>query len=195
MPVSPARAAAFDILMRVAEQDAYASELLHSEKFRDLSHADHALATQITMGVLRWQSSLDDNLAAVSSQKLTRLDTEVLIALRIGLFQLRFLERVPARAAIFESVELVKRARKRSAVPFVNALLRKAGALPIAPISDKADDAAISHPRPLIHFGSCKGGWRAMARNMRRPFALTIRRSPRRLFIYTRTSWTNEARK
>ena len=155
MPVSPARAAAFDILMRVAEQDAYASELLHSEKFRDLSHADHALATQITMGVLRWQSSLDDNLAAVSSQKLTRLDTEVLIALRIGLFQLRFLERVPARAAIFESVELVKRARKRSAVPFVNALLRKAGALPIAPISDKADDAATlasatAHPLWLV---------------------------------------------
>jgi len=155
MPVSPARAAAFDILMRVAEHGAYASELLHSEKFRSLSHADHALATQITMGVLRWQSSLDENLAAVSSQKLARLDTEVLIGLRMGVFQLRFLERVPARAAIFESVELVKRARKRSAAPFVNALLRKAGALPNVPISDKADDAATlaaatAHPLWLV---------------------------------------------
>ena len=164
MPVSLARAAAFDILMRVAEHGAYASELLHSEKFSDLSHADHALATQITMGVLRWQSALDSNLAAISSQKLERLDIEVLIALRMGLFQLRFLERVPARAAIFESVELVKRARKRSAAPFVNALLRKAEASPIAPMPDHAGDAATlaaatAHPLWLVqrwtaHYGA-----------------------------------------
>ena len=164
MPVSSARAAAFDILMRVAARGAYASELLHSEKFRNLSHADHSLATQITMGVLRWQSSLDNSLAALSSQKLDRLDPEVLIALRMGLFQMRFLQRVPTRASIFESVELVKRARKRSAASFVNALLRKAIALPIAPLSDKSDDAAAlaaanAHPlwlwqRWMAHYGA-----------------------------------------
>jgi 16S rRNA (cytosine967-C5)-methyltransferase len=164
MPVSPARAAAFDILMRVAEHGAYASELLHSEKFGKLSTADHGLATQLTMGVLRWQSSLDDSLAAVSSQKLDRLDPEVLIALRIGLFQLRFLERVPARAAIFESVELAKRARKRSAASFVNALLRKVAIGPIAPGSYEDDDAvalaaATAHPVWLVQRWVTRYGW------------------------------------
>ena len=136
MPVSAARAAAFDILMRVGQQGAYASELLHSAQFRTLSATDHGLATQLTMGVLRWQSALDSTLASVSSQNLNRLDPEVLTALRLGLFQMRYLERIPARAAIFESVELVKRARKSSAAPFVNALLRKAQKL--SALSNKA---------------------------------------------------------
>src|ERR1700720_4918771 len=77
------------------------------------------------MGVLRWRSRLDAEIADVSSQPLNKLDLAVLIALRLGLYQLRWLDRIPARAAIHESVELVKRARKRSAVPFINAILRK----------------------------------------------------------------------
>ncbi len=77
------------------------------------------------MGVLRWQCLLDQRLATASSQKPERLDNEVLTALRLGVYQLQFLSRVPAHAAIFESVELVKAARKRSAGPFVNAVLRK----------------------------------------------------------------------
>ena len=64
-------------------------------------------------------------IAERSSQKLTRLDPEVLTALRLAAYQLLFLDRVPERAAVHESVELVKRARKRSAVPFTNAVLRK----------------------------------------------------------------------
>ena len=163
MPVSAARAAAFDILMRVQQQGAYASELLHSAQFSTLSAADHGLATQLTMGVLRWQSALDATLASVSSQNLNRLDPEVLTALRLGLFQMRYLERIPARAAIFESVELAKRARKRSAAPFVNALLRKAQKL--SALSNESDphdattlSAATAHPLWLVerwikHFG------------------------------------------
>jgi 16S rRNA (cytosine967-C5)-methyltransferase len=131
MPVSPARAAAFDILLRVESESSYAAELLHSSRYEALSLADHALATELVMGVLRWRSLLDARVAAVSSQTLTKLDPEVLTALRIAAYQLGWLDRVPARAAIHESVELVKRARKRSAVPFANAILRKlAGAIP-----------------------------------------------------------------
>jgi 16S rRNA (cytosine967-C5)-methyltransferase len=125
MPVSPARAVAFDILLRVEQQDAYASELLHSERCDQLGALDQALATELVMGVLRWRSALDDAIAGVSAQNLARLDPEVLISLRLGAYQLGWLDRVPARAAINESVELVKRARKRSAVPFANAILRK----------------------------------------------------------------------
>jgi 16S rRNA (cytosine967-C5)-methyltransferase len=77
------------------------------------------------MGVLRWRSVLDGHIAQHSSQKLARLDAEVLTTLRLAAYQLLFLDRVPQRAAVHESVELVRRARKRSAVPFVNAVLRE----------------------------------------------------------------------
>ena len=129
MPVSPARATAFDILLRVEQADAYASELLHASHRKELSPAhhnlDHGLATELVMGVLRWRSSLDRRIGEHSSQPLEKLDAEVLTALRLATYQLEFLDRVPQRAAVHESVELVKRARKRSAVPFVNAVLRK----------------------------------------------------------------------
>ncbi len=90
MPVSPARAAAFDILLRVEQQNAYASELLHSEKLENLSAADRALATELVMGVLRWRSRLDEIIAAASSLPLNRLDDEVLNALRLATYQCSF---------------------------------------------------------------------------------------------------------
>src|ERR1700687_3377238 len=121
MAVSPARATAFEVLLRVEREESYAAELLHSDRLAKLSSRDHGLATELVMGVLRWQSLLDRRLAAASSQKLERLDGEVLAALRLGVYQLQFLSRVPARVAIFESVELVKAARKRSAGVVVNA--------------------------------------------------------------------------
>ena len=125
MPVSPARSAAFDILLRVEQQDAYASELLHSERLDKLSIADRGLTTEIVMGVLRWRSRVDDAIAAQSSRPLDKLDPQVLTALRLAAYQILYLSRVPARAAINESVDLVKRARKASAAPFANAVLRK----------------------------------------------------------------------
>ncbi len=130
MPVSPARAAAFDILLRVERESSYASELLHSAAHERLSTPDHALTTELVMGVLRWRSWLDDQIAKASSQPLSKLDLEILIALRLALYQFRWLDRVPQRAALHESVELVKRARKRSAAPFVNAVLRKLSTAP-----------------------------------------------------------------
>ncbi len=130
MPVSPARAAAFDILLRVERESSYASDLLHSQTYKRLSSADHALATELVMGVLRWRSRLDAEIATASSQPLSKLDTEILIALRLALYQFLWLDRVPQRAALHESVELVKRVRKRSATPFVNAVLRKLSAAP-----------------------------------------------------------------
>ncbi len=123
--VSAARAAAFDILLRVEREFSYASELLHSQTYAKLTPADHALTMELVMGVLRWQSLLDSEIAKSSAQPLSRLDLEILTALRLAVYQFRRLSRIPARAAINESVELVKRARKRSGAPFVNAVLRK----------------------------------------------------------------------
>ena len=159
MPVSPARAAAFDILLRVERESSYASELLHSATYTNLSHSDHALATELVMGSLRWRSSLDAEIAVASSQPLAKLDIEILIALRLALYQFRWLTRVPARAALHESVELVKRARKRSAAPFVNAVLRKLSAMPTVFPPNLSDDqnsspenlaATFSHPVWLV---------------------------------------------
>jgi 16S rRNA (cytosine967-C5)-methyltransferase len=125
MSTSPARAAAFDVLLRIEQQDAYASELLHSSQYAKLSPADHGLTTELVMGVLRWRSLLDAEILRFSTKGVEKLDIEVLTALRLAAYQLLFLDRIPSRAAVHESVELVKRARKGSAAPFANAVLRK----------------------------------------------------------------------
>jgi len=114
--------------MRVERELSFASDLLHARDFARLSPADHGLATELVMGVLRWQSLLDSEILANSGQPFHKLDLEVLVALRLGLCQLRRLSRIPPRAAIHQSVELVKRAHKRSAAGFVNAILRKLAA-------------------------------------------------------------------
>jgi 16S rRNA (cytosine967-C5)-methyltransferase len=158
MPASPARTAAFDILLRVEREFSYASELLHSNAYATLSTPDHALATELVMGVLRWRSLLDDKISSASSQPLKKLDPEVLIALRLALYQFRYLDRVPRRAALHEGVELVKRARKRSAAPFVNAVLRKLSKDPLCSsvpsvvndFSPQAVAAAYAHPAWLV---------------------------------------------
>jgi 16S rRNA (cytosine967-C5)-methyltransferase len=125
MPISPARTAAFDILLLVEQQSAYASELLHSSRYAKLPPADHGLATELVMGVLRWRSCLDEAIGNCSAKPVQKVDPEVLAALRLAAYQLLFLNRVPGRAAVHESVELVKRAGKGSAATFANAVLRK----------------------------------------------------------------------
>jgi len=154
--VSSARATAFDILLRVERESSYASELLHSRTHSTLTSVDHSLATELVMGVLRWRSVLDAQICESSAQSISKLDLEVLTALRLAVYQLRWLTRIPARAAINESVELVKRARKRSAAPFVNAVLRKLAAVaapgmnaPPAMSVASAETLAASSAHPL----------------------------------------------
>lgn len=141
MAISAARVAAFEILLRVEKTKAFAADLLHSPRYSQLSRADHGLATEIVMGVLRWESLLDARIASRASQPLTKLDGEVRAALRIGAYQLVFLNRIPAHAAINESVELVKRARKRSAAGMTNAVLRNL---------DKKGTDDLGHPAWLV---------------------------------------------
>jgi 16S rRNA (cytosine967-C5)-methyltransferase len=125
MATSPARHAAFQILLRVERESAYAVELLHSQLLDGLSPEDRNLTTEIVMGTLRWQSRLDERFAAFLRVPLRKLDLEVLTALRMGVYQLAFLSRTPGHAIVHETVELVKLARKRSAAGLVNAVMRK----------------------------------------------------------------------
>ncbi len=169
MAISPARSAAFEILLRVEREDSYATELLHSPLLEQLSSRDHGLATELVMGVLRWRSLLDQRLAGASAHKIERLDDEVLAALRLGIYQLQFLSRVPAHAAIFESVELVKAARKRSAASFVNAVLRKIASSgredPFVQMKKSADGNTLArdaaHPSWLIQRWAAQYGLEA----------------------------------
>ncbi len=153
--VSPARRAAFDILKRVEEEGAYAATLLatlHDEMRAD----DRALCNELVLGVLRRQLWLDSAIKHFSKRSVEGLDTAVRLALRLGLYQLRFLTRVPASAAVNESVNLVHAARVRSAAGLVNAVLRRAVREadydPTANISDPIQRMAVetSHPAWLI---------------------------------------------
>jgi 16S rRNA (cytosine967-C5)-methyltransferase len=148
MPLSPARTIAFDVLLGVATQDAYADESLRSALAGTVRPEDAGLATELTLGVLRWQRRLDFLIDRNLTKKIKALDIEVRIVLRLGIYQLWFLERVPAHAAVHESVELVKRARKRSAAPLVNAVLRKFAKEEVA--NSASGDAIVSMlPRNL----------------------------------------------
>ena len=124
--ISPARKVAYEVLRRVEAEGAYASDVLHTELSPRVKAEDAGLATELVMGVLRWRRLLDFLLERQLKKPVARLDLPVALALRIGLYQLRFLERIPARAAVNESVDLVKSAHKTSAATLVNAVLRRA---------------------------------------------------------------------
>jgi len=173
MAISPARATAFHILSRVEREDAFASELLHSPKYANLSPADQALVTELVMGVLRWQSLLDSRIGQSSSLKIGKIDIEVLIALRIAAYQLLFLERIPPSAAINESVELVKCARKRSAAPFANAVLRK---IDKEPRNTQAIRDAICHAETVEDLASSSAHPRWLVERWARTFGLDVAR-------------------
>jgi 16S rRNA (cytosine967-C5)-methyltransferase len=126
---SAARIAAFDILLRV-EAGGYASDLLLAQT-ASFDSRDAGLASEIVFGVLRYRAQLDYLIEHYSGRR-GKLDPEVRIALRMAVYQLRYLERIPAHAAVADSVDLVKRARKRSAMGFVNAVLRKVTREPVA---------------------------------------------------------------
>lgn len=141
--------------MRVLDRvdgGAYADIVLDKE-LRDFSPSDAGLATEIVYGVLRWRIKIDWIIDSFSSMKTNRLERSVLNVLRIGVYQLLFLTRVPASAAINESVKLVKSGGRRKA-GFVNAVLRKIDAnRDIRPeAADPAQKLSIelSHPEWLV---------------------------------------------
>jgi 16S rRNA (cytosine967-C5)-methyltransferase len=129
-PISPARKAAFGILMAIERGHSHSDDLLRGKAVNALSLADRNLATTLVLGVLRWQIRLDSRLNALLSHPGGKLGPEIRIALRLGAFQLLYLDRIPARAAIDESVELAKQVGHRFASGMVNAVLRKLGAAP-----------------------------------------------------------------
>jgi 16S rRNA (cytosine967-C5)-methyltransferase len=182
--VSPARRAAFGVLRRVEEEGAFAAPLL-ANLSPGLSAEDRGLAYELTLGVLRRQLWLDRVVEHFSGRKAGKLDAPVRLALRMGLFQLRFLARVPAHAAVNESVQLARAEGFRSAASFVNAVLRRATREPdfdpAAGIEDPLERIAIatSHPPKLIRrwaaaFGAEEAAGFADANNDPAPAAFRV---------------------
>ena len=168
--------------MAVGRGHSHSDDLLRGKAVNALSTPDRNLTTTLVLGVLRWQIQLDHQLQALLKRPNAKLDAEILIALRLGAFQLLHLDRIPARAAIDESVELAKAAGHRFASGMVNAVLRKlGGGAPVADFSEEspADVAmAQAHPEWMVErwadFYGLEGA-RAICRHGQSQPALTVR--------------------
>ena len=196
MQISPARRAAFQILRRVEDEAAYSAPLL-ARADDDLGAKDRGLCHELVLGVLRRQLWLDRTIEHFASRKIDSLDLAVVIALRLGLYQLRFLSRIPASAAINESVNLVKTARLTSAASFVNAVLRRATREPeydpAASVSEPTEKISIetSHPQWLIERWQNQFGFEetaAMARANNEPAVVAFRFATKALRAHERAA-------
>jgi 16S rRNA (cytosine967-C5)-methyltransferase len=150
MNISPARIAAFEILTKIENEKAFSSVLLpiYEEK---LEPKDRALCHEITLGTLRKQLYFDKIIEKLTNGK--KLDSAVRIIMRIALYQLIHLDKIPAHAAINDAVNLVQKAKKTSAKGFVNAVLRRFTRETVElNYSDEIERVAVetSHPRWLI---------------------------------------------
>src|SRR5947208_422470 len=122
--IAPARIAAYDILTAVSAGRADLPAAIASVRRSLPDERDRALAAEIATGVQRWRATLDHLIGAFSTRKVERLDPQIVEILRLSAYQLLHLTRVPASAVVDDAVNLVKRAGKKSAGGFVNAVLR-----------------------------------------------------------------------
>ena len=180
--VSPARACAFTVVRRVFEEGAYADRALAAEA-AGLDGRDHALAMQIAYGTVQRRLTLDHVAKGLVRRSLDGLEPAVLAGLRIGLFQLLYLDGVAAHAVVQESVELVK-ACSRGGGGLVNAVLRRAARERGGLLADMGDaspaDAAVAHSVPpwlAELWWSELGGeeTRALLREINRPSETALR--------------------
>src|SRR5271167_3752040 len=148
--ITPARLAAFEILKLVGESKGHSDELLHSARVDALSPEDRNLTTALVMGVLRWQIALDARVRSLLQRPEQRLAEPVAVALRMGAFQLLHMDRIPAHAALSESVEICRAAGEPHATGMVNAILRKVAGSPKAGVKLHEPTAAfaerLGHP-------------------------------------------------
>lgn len=166
--VSPARSEAFTILTELeraspGQPSAHADDLLRGQRVTALTPQDRNLCTTLVLGTLRWQIRLDVAIRAHLAKPNAKLDAAIRIALRLGLFQLHYLDRIPPHAAIGESVSLARKAGHEHASRMVNAVLRKLAQDPkldlVALPENPAElAAATAHPqwlveRWVVHYG------------------------------------------
>jgi 16S rRNA (cytosine967-C5)-methyltransferase len=166
--IAPARAAALQVLQGVGANRSDLPAAIARARDRLDDPRDRALLVELATGTLRWRGAIDHLIAHASKRPLHRLDEQILDILRLGIYQLLHLTRVPAAAVVDDAVQMTRKARKASAAGFVNAVLRHVsrtrGHLPLPPRPTIAGDGTpadrdaaldylfitLSHPRWLI---------------------------------------------
>jgi 16S rRNA (cytosine967-C5)-methyltransferase len=143
--VSPARRAAYETVLRVFEQDAYADRALRTAA-ASLDHRDRGLAQRLAYGTIQRVRTLDYAIEELGRRPVRKLDAPVRAALRVGAYELGFLQ-TPRHAAVNEAVELVRVARLERAVAFTNAVLRRIGD-GIGPLLESLPEGALKHSYP-----------------------------------------------
>jgi 16S rRNA (cytosine967-C5)-methyltransferase len=149
--VAPARRCAYAVIRRVFEQDAYADRALQSEAC-ELDARDRALAMRLAYGAIQRRGTLDQLIERLADRPAGRLDAPVLAALRLGLYELLYLDGAPDRAVVADCVELAK-TRASAGHGLVNAVLRRAARDGVAALlgglrDDTPEHAAIAHSHP-----------------------------------------------
>lgn len=189
--IAPARTAAYEAVLAVAAGRSDLPAALARARARLADERDRALAGEIATGTLRWQGAFDRIIEVFSKRPLARLDPEIVAILRISIFQLLHLDRVPSAAVVDDAVDLSRRAGKRSASGLVNALLRRVsrerGGLPLPPEPPSGADrvaaleflsTTLSHPRWLVERWIARYGFdaaRRWAAFNNQPAPLTLR--------------------
>jgi 16S rRNA (cytosine967-C5)-methyltransferase len=149
------RIAAVDILFRVDKEFAYADVLLGAH-LPDFAPADRRLITRLVLGTIAWQGRLDYELKRLTGRELISIQPVALEILRMGLFQLRFLDRIPQHAVVDTAVSIAKRsAQARRAAGFVNAVMRRATRETVSMPSRERNEKTflantLSHPRWMV---------------------------------------------
>ena len=189
--IAPARLAAYEVLRSVASGRVDLGTALATARRRLPDERDRALAGEIATGTLRWQGAFDHVIKAFANRPFTKLDPEVIDILRLTLFQLLHLDRIPASAAVKDAVDLTGKMGKRSASGLVNAVLRRVSRdrerLPLPPAPANGEDrpaaiaylaATLSHPEWLVSRWLERYGFRdteAWERFNNSPAPLTLR--------------------
>lgn len=189
--IAPARLAAYEVLRRVSAGRSDLPTAISSVRGSLKDDRDRALATDIAVGTVRWRGALDHLITHASKRRLDRLDDEVIDILRMSVYQLLHLTRVPASAVVDDAVNLTKKVGKKSASGLVNAVLRATSrsrtSLPLPPRPEDTSDRAavldyfsitLSHPRWLVERWFDRVGFErteAWLRFNNTPAALTLR--------------------
>ncbi len=147
--ITPARRVAFEVLTAVEAGRGHSDDLLRGPGMEELGEADRNLATALVMGTLRWQIALDAEVRKLLERPGQKLPAEVALVLRMGAFQLLHMDRIPAHAALSESVEMCRAAGHPHATGMVNAILRKVATLP--PAGTKVFETAAAFAERLGH--------------------------------------------
>jgi 16S rRNA (cytosine967-C5)-methyltransferase len=175
--ISPARRAAYEVLMRVFEHDAYADRAFRSAA-EGLEERERAFAQRLAYGSVQRVRTLDHAIETLGRRPVRKLDPPVRAALRLGAYQLGYTDTAP-HAAANESVELVRRARLERAVPFTNAVMRRL-AEGIRPLLDALPDGPLKESYPDWIYETFvrvlgAGGALALMRGMNEPLETAVR--------------------